>query len=77
MHIIVLKMKVMYYMLQVPARQYQNDIYFFACFVIIALEGISGLGALDLFFSAGCKIWREHISVSPTLIVAPLSRSPQ
>ena len=43
-------------MLQALTRQCQNDIYFFACFVIIALEGISGLGVLYFFFSAGCKI---------------------
>lgn len=33
-------------MLQVPTRQCQNDIYFLACFVIIALGGTSGLMAL-------------------------------
>ena len=59
MHIIVLKMKVMYYMLQVPARQYQNDIYFFACFVIICLGGVTGLVAFGFFFSAGFKICKD------------------
>ena len=30
------------------------------------------------FFSAGLRIWKEHISVSSTLIMAPaLSNSPQ
>ena len=49
----------MYYMLQVPARQYQNDIYFFACFVIIPLGGVTGLVAFGFFFSAGFKICKD------------------
>lgn len=46
-------------MLQVPTRQCQNDIYFFACFVIIPLGGVTGLVAFGFFFSAGFKIWRD------------------
>lgn len=58
-HITVLKMKVIYYMLQVPTRQCQNDIYFFACFVIIPLGGVTGLVAFGFFFSAGFKICKD------------------
>lgn len=42
-------------MIQVPARQHHVD-YFFACFVIILLGGVTGLLALGFFFSAGFKI---------------------
>lgn len=49
----------MYYMLQVPTRQYQNDIYFFACFVIIPLGGVTGLVAFGFFFSAGFNICKD------------------
>lgn len=58
-HITVLKMKVIYSMLQVPTRQCQNDIYFFACFVIIPLGGVTGLVAFGFFFSAGFKICKD------------------
>lgn len=64
-HITVLKTKVIYYMLQVPTRQCQNDIYFFACFVIIPLGGVTGLVAFGFFFSAGfkiCKDWKDSAS---------------
>lgn len=64
-------------MIQVPTRQCQSD-YFLACFVIMPLGGVTGLLELGFFFSAGFKIWKEHISVSSTLIMAPaLSNSPQ
>jgi hypothetical protein len=49
----------------------------------LPLGGVIGLkpGAnVDFwgFFSAGLRIWKEHISVSSTLIIAPaLSNSPQ
>lgn len=46
-------------MLQVPTRQCQNDIYFFACFVIIPLGGVTGLVAFVFFFSAGFKICKD------------------
>lgn len=41
---------------QVPTRQCQNDLYFFACFVIIPRGGVTGLLALGFFFSAGFRI---------------------
>lgn len=42
-------------MIQVPARQSQSD-YFFACFVIMPLGGVTGRLELGFFFSAGFKI---------------------
>jgi len=39
---------------------------------------VSPAYAYRCFFSAGLRIWKEHISVSSTLIIAPaLSNSPQ
>lgn len=61
-----------------PNQAVSSDIYFFACFVIIPRGGVTGLVALGFFFSAGFKIWKEHMRVSSTLIMAPaLSNSPQ
>lgn len=66
-------------MLQARTRQCQNDIYFFACFVMHSpWRYFRSRGTWLLFSCRYVGNLREHISVSPTLIVAPaLSCSPQ
>lgn len=57
-------------MIQVPTRQHHSD-YFFACFVIIPLGGVTGLLELGFFFSAGFKIWKDRVqSFSKTFLLS-------
>ena len=68
-------MKVIYYMLQVPTKQCQNDINFFVCFVIIPLGGVTGLVAFGFFFSAAAAAAAKSLQSCSTLC-DPIDGSP-
>ena len=57
-----------------------DDHFFFAFCCVAPRGGVTGLPAFsppygNFFLSAGFRIWKEHISVSSTDIIAPADRS--